>query len=229
MSPTSSPARSEAPDTMSGMARPRVIAHRGASAEAPENTIVAFDLALARGADGIELDLRATGCGALVALHDDEVGGRTLEELDSRLPTLEAVLSRYAGSAELVLELKEPRVERLLRTALEHCGVPPGSVTVQTFDLRVLRRLRLLEPRLRLVLVGPGLPPEDATWLDGTCVNVEAVDGNLVAAAHERGLDLSVWTVNDEQQAAGLAWLGVDAILTDRPTALRRVLGRDAA
>ena len=214
---------------MRAMVRPRVIAHRGASDEAPENTVAAFDLALARGADGIELDLRATGCGALVALHDDEVGGRTLEQLDGQLPTLEAVLSRYAGRTELVLEPKEPRVERLLRTALDRCGVPPGSVTVQTFDLRMLRRLRLLEPRLRLVLVGSALPPRDATWLDGACVKVDRFDESLVAAGHQRGLDLSVWTVNDEQQAARLASLGVDAILTDRPAALRRALESPAA
>jgi glycerophosphoryl diester phosphodiesterase len=229
MEATSSPAPAAPAAIMERMAGPRVIAHRGASAEAPENTIAAFDLALARGADGIELDLRATGCGALVALHDDEVAGRTLEELDGQLPTLEAVLARYAGCTELVLELKEPRVERLLRTALDGCGVPPWSVTVQTFDLRVLRRLRLLEPRLRLVLVGSGLPPDDATWLDGACVKVDDVDGSLVAEAHARGLDLSVWTVNDEEQAARLASLGVDAILTDRPAALRRALESTAA
>ena len=211
------------------MRRPRAIAHRGASTEAPENTIDAFDLALARGADGIELDLRATGCGTLVALHDDELGGRTLEELDGPLPMLEAVLDRYAGHTELVLELKEPRVEHALMEALRRCGTDPGDVVVQTFDLHVLRRLRMLEPRLRLVLVGTELPPADATWLDGACVHVTSVDEGLVEEARERGLDLSVWTVNGESEMARLAALGVDAILTDRPATLRRVLDRAAA
>jgi glycerophosphoryl diester phosphodiesterase len=89
--------------------------------------------------------------------------------------------------------------------------------------------MRMLEPRLRLVLVGTGLPPAEATWLDGACVEASAIDERLVAGARRRGLELSAWTVNREAEMARLAALGVDAILTDDPATLRRVLDRVAA
>src|SRR5579864_3356404 len=101
--------------------RPLIGAHRGASGEAPENTIAAFDLALEQGAELLELDVHRTADGHLVVQHDfslartagrpGQIGECTLEELrqfdvgawrgaawaGQRLPTLEEVLDRYAA------------------------------------------------------------------------------------------------------------------------------------
>ena len=52
---------------------PKIIAHRGANANAPENTMVAFQLAMDQGADGIELDVMLSGDGQVVVIHDDTV------------------------------------------------------------------------------------------------------------------------------------------------------------
>src|SRR3954463_16426091 len=101
-----------------------VIAHRGASAYAPEHTFAAFALAIELGADRLELDVRPLADGTPVVLHDRTLA-RTcgdaravrdllpadLDALDpaTRPPTLAAVLERYAAATRLLVELKEPR------------------------------------------------------------------------------------------------------------------------
>ncbi|MEA2641502.1 MAG: glycerophosphoryl diester phosphodiesterase, partial [Chloroflexota bacterium] len=107
-----------------------ILAHRGASGYAPENTFAAFDVAVSMGADGVETDVQLTGDGALVLLHDDTVDRTTdghgllveltleqVSRLDAghwygelfggeRIPTLEAFLERYVGVLRLDLEIK---------------------------------------------------------------------------------------------------------------------------
>lgn len=116
-----------------------VVAHRGASAEAPENTIEAFDLAVELGADALELDVQCAADGTLVVIHDPTVDRTTVasgrvEELDAEelgrlgVPALEAVLRRYPG-LEITVDVKRPsatsevvaligRLERTERTVL---------------------------------------------------------------------------------------------------------------
>jgi glycerophosphoryl diester phosphodiesterase len=108
----------------------RVIAHRGASRDCPENTLAAFDEALRQGADGIELDVQLSRDGVPVVHHDRTLaraggGRRRVAQLDvaelasldpgsrverrfrgERLPTLEAVLDRFGGRTLLLIEIK---------------------------------------------------------------------------------------------------------------------------
>src|SRR5579859_5877640 len=109
-----------------------VIAHRGASAYAPENTEVAFDQGVALGADALETDVRATRDGVLVLLHDANVDRTTsgngpvaeltwqeVQQLDAgawkaaryagqRVPRLDWFLDRYGAICPLYLEIKAP-------------------------------------------------------------------------------------------------------------------------
>ena len=80
--------------------RPLVIAHRGASAEAVENTLTAFRLAHERGADAVELDVHATADGVPVLLHDDTVDRTTDGSGDVRRLTLEQVREKLQGEVE---------------------------------------------------------------------------------------------------------------------------------
>ena len=117
------------PDSSGGQ-RPWLIAHRGANAEAPENTMAAFDAAMAHGVDGLEFDVQMTGDGVPVIFHDDTLKRMTGErgsvsdyphnavagfETGARysgkwraaaIPDLEAVLAAYADRAVLMIELK---------------------------------------------------------------------------------------------------------------------------
>jgi glycerophosphoryl diester phosphodiesterase len=169
---------------------PRVIAHRGAKHACPENTHVAFERALAEGADGIELDLRLSADGVPVVFHDHtlrklgQAGRRlsalTLAELRGRdfgawfdpafagepIPTLAEVLARYAPRTELCLELKTARdpvrnAELVARTLRAVREAGASeAVRILCFDAGLLRDAHAQAPRLRYVLNALG--PEAA-------------------------------------------------------------------
>lgn len=156
--------------------RPMLVAHRGSSGDAPENTFVAFDLAVTQEADAIELDLRLTRDGVPVAIHDSTlerttngsgpVAGATLAEirgLDAGswfgvrfagqcVPTLEEVLRRYHGRIFLKLELKaspqgdEGLAERVADLLRRYLAL--NEVEVFSFDQALAKRVKAMRPEL---------------------------------------------------------------------------------
>ncbi|WP_369052448.1 glycerophosphodiester phosphodiesterase [Kineococcus terrestris] len=171
-------------------APPLVIAHRGYSAVAPENTLAAFEAALRAGADVVETDLRPAADGQVVLVHDAEVdattdgrgpvGGLTaadLARLDAgswfsgayrgqRLPLLADLLDLLAEhpGARLLLELKEvwtpEQVAAVLRQV--HRARAADRVVLQSFELLTLRRVRDQAPRVRLAVLVDDLPADAA-------------------------------------------------------------------
>jgi glycerophosphoryl diester phosphodiesterase len=226
-------------------ASPQVIAHRGASAYAPEHSFAAYDLALAQGADVLELDVRMTADGELVVLHDAtllrtagerravaRVSAAQLAALDVavRPPTLTAVLDRYATAAGWLVELKDPTpaLERGVATALVARGLQRSAV-VQSFDAAALRRLRRAEPSL---VVSPLLWRVPSTrrlrsiaaYAPSVGVRHGCVDIALVLRAQAQGLVVRAWTANAPREIARLVGLGVDGIVTDVPDRARAVV-----
>jgi glycerophosphoryl diester phosphodiesterase len=220
-------------------ARPQVIAHRGASGYECELTFAAFDLALAQGADALELDVRATADGEPVALHDatllrttgdprriDELAASVVSALEhpARPLALDAVLARYGRSTRYFVDLKDPDPswEGRVLEALDRHGVADRA-TVQSFDLEALDRLHRLAPALPVTAL---YRTADSIGLDVEAIPPiaaavglwhGAVDAPLVARAHRRGLAVQPWTVDDAPEARRLIALGVDAIITNRP------------
>jgi len=149
---------------------PLVVAHGGASAEAPENTIAAFELALDQGADGIQLDVHFSSDDQPVVIHDftlerttDGAGPvhrltvRQLKRLDvgswrgrrwrgQRIQTLQEVLERFRDRTRFWIELKGgpdlyPGMEEAVVSMIETYDVVACSL-VQSFDREVLARIR---------------------------------------------------------------------------------------
>jgi glycerophosphoryl diester phosphodiesterase len=231
-----------------------VVAHRGASAGAPENTLAAYRAALARGAAAAECDVRLSADGAVIVIHDPTldrttdgtgpVAARTLAELRAldagrwkspvfageRIPELGEVLDLVHGRMTLFVDLKdgrdlEARVARVV-------GARTGVVAT-AFDPERLVRIRNLLPQVSTMLLvrrRPDDTPESlvevATAAHAALLGVErdGVDGRLIEAAHGSGLDVFAWTVNDPREARRLAALGVDGIITDRPDAIAAAL-----
>jgi glycerophosphoryl diester phosphodiesterase len=158
----------------SGTAAPAVIAHRGASREAPENTIAAFDLAWKQGADGIEGDFRLTKDGEIVCIHDAstkrttgrdiEVAGATLAELrqleagswkgnqwkDVRIPTVGEVLATVPKGKRAFIEIKcGPGILPVLRRELAASGLQPEQVVIIGFDAEVLAEAKRRLPEMK--------------------------------------------------------------------------------
>jgi glycerophosphoryl diester phosphodiesterase len=224
----------------------RIFGHRGASAHARENTIEAFTLARSQGADGVELDVRMTADGVLVVHHDPELEGagplHLLErsQLPSWLPTLDDVLDAFATYA-LNVEIKslpgEPAhdpAEPLAAAVADRLVGWAGDLVVSSFNEAALDRVRE---------VGPGVPTAQLTlpvwdqteWVERAarrgCVAINphhlSVNAELCAAAHDRGLAVHTWTVDDPERMVWLAGCGVDAVITNLPdVAIAALRGR---
>ncbi len=233
--------------------RPLVIAHRGASASRPENTLSAYALAVEQRSDMIEIDLHRTRDGEIVITHDQDLAGlggdgeiadatfasvRALDAGDGqRVPTLDEVLDVFGSRIPFNLELKRgtrieyPDLEAASIDAVERRGLLDTTLFSSFYD-SVLGRLRSRAPRARIgVLVSPRFP---ARWLErARALEAEAVhlhvllaNADRVAAAHAEGLAVHVYTVDDPDRMRRQLDLGVEGIFTNHPDRLRDLLER---
>ncbi|HOY57062.1 MAG TPA: glycerophosphodiester phosphodiesterase family protein [Verrucomicrobiota bacterium] len=265
---------SDAPPASSPAARliaqpgPLVIAHRGFSQQAPENTLPAFRLALAARADLIELDYYHAQDGVPVVIHDGTLdrttdatnrwGGkgiavtsRNASELTSldagrwfspayagtRLPTLvESIETIQAGGVTLI-ERKGGDAPALARLLRERGWI--NDLVVQSFDWGFVRDARRAAPDLVLGALGPPssrngrkladqekvLGPEFIADIEQLGAQLvvwnRQVTADAIAHAHQRGLRVWVYTINDPNEAAQIVRLGVDGIITDNPAVIR--------
>jgi len=223
-----------------------IIAHRGASAYAAENTLAAHDLALEQGADVIELDIRATADGALVLNHDETLlrttgDPRRVDELTaadiaaipslSRPVALDDLLGRYGRRARYLLDLKDPAPawERSVLAAVERHGLRDRAV-VQSFDRGSLRRLRDACDWVALNALYRRAEDhrEDLAGVASYATSVGAwhdrIDSAFVADARMEGLVVRTWTVDDPDHVSRALALGVVGIITNTPDVARRVV-----
>lgn len=214
-----------------------VIAHRGASADERENTLPAFERAIAVGSDYVELDVQASADGALVVFHDLELDRltplsgplrrRTLAELrEVGIPTLADVVELTRGRVGLMVELKSPyryRRHDLVARTVDLLG--PEDV-VLSFQRRALLEALRLRPGLRVLQhVGYGVSIRAAAryaWAVG--FHDPRVTRRGLARARALGVETTVYTVNDAARMRELAALGVSGIFSDRPALLRGAL-----
>lgn len=233
----------------------KIWAHRGASVDAPENTLAAFRAAVEQDADGVELDVQLTADGHVVVCHDETLDrttdgtgplkDRTLAELQAldagageRVPTLAQVLELLAPTRlEINVELKNsvepyPGLQAATLAVVRHAGMA-DRVWYSSFAHETLPPLRALEPTARLGLLvsraRSGKVAAAATAMGAAAVHPRG-DRLLIpgwaAAVRRAGLALHVWTVDSPLLARRAAALGVDAVITNRPGELRAALGR---
>ncbi|HLM92292.1 MAG TPA: glycerophosphodiester phosphodiesterase [Gaiellaceae bacterium] len=194
--------------------RPLVLAHRGACWEIPENTLEAFELAIAEEADYIEFDVRARN-GELVICHDPGP--------PEGVPTLDEVLAALTGRVGLCVEVKEEETTDAVLDALERHGVDPEQLIVVSFQVGAVRRVADRRQEIRCILHTDD--PVEAAGCWGIGLEEPATAGRI-EAAQGVGLATTVFTVNDPARMLELAALGVTGIFTDRPALARRTLAR---
>ena len=188
-----------------------VIAHRGASAELPENTLPAFERAIELGADFVELDVHADAEGRLVVAH-----GRPRPGGD--YPTLEEALELMHGRIGVMVELKTPARYRSTDIVARTVRLLSADDVLVCFQRPALEEARALGRGLRTVQhVGYGVSIRAAreAWAAG--FSNSRVTRRGVAAALRLGLVPLVYTVNDEARMRELAAAGVAGLFTDRP------------
>ena len=230
-----------------------VFSHRGRAGipgRARDNTLEAFAQALATGADGVELDIRATADGVPVVHHDAEVEGLgplhllRSGQLPEWLPTLEAALAVCAGAAVDVEVKSSPAeaghdpaetVSRVAAELLAGClGTPggPRRALVTSFWPAALQAVAEARPELaRGLLVAPGLDAgallDAAAGLGCRALLPFGPGGpELVDLVHGQGLAVVCWGVDTEADLAAAGIAGSDGVITDEPRRALRVLGR---
>jgi glycerophosphoryl diester phosphodiesterase len=223
---------------------PAVIAHRGASRAAPENTLEAFRLARRLGADAVELDVRRTADGEPAVHHDAHLpDGRALHtvassDLPPHVPLLPEALDACGGlwvNVELKNWPDDPDFDPDLGLAdlvvdLVLARADEGRVLVSCFHLPTLDRVRALAGgRLRTAWLVVGV--DDQTVPAVVAHGHQALhpwfgvlEEARVAEARRAGLDVNPWTCDDPDAMRRLAGWGVTGICTNVPDVARRAL-----
>jgi glycerophosphoryl diester phosphodiesterase len=223
----------------------RVLAHRGAAHEAPENTIAAFLDARRLGADGVELDVRLSGDGAFVVHHDAAIHGIgpisecNVVDLPASVPLLSAALEACEGlvvNVEIKNHPDEPGfdptravathvVEEILALDLE------AEILISSFDLACVHAAKSAGPGLGVGLltgigadVGRALEQAVDAGFDALHPFVLDVTEEFVRAAHGAGIAVNTWTVDAEADLVRMRDFGVDAVITDDVALARRVV-----
>jgi glycerophosphoryl diester phosphodiesterase len=233
---------------------PLAFAHRGGAGDWPENTMPAFEAAVALGYRYVETDVHVTSDGVLLAFHDDQLDrvtdrtGAISEQpwsvvrearVDGRepIPLLEDLLGTWPDLRVNIDPKHDGCVDALVDVIRRTGSI--DRVCIGSFSDRRLATLRgrlgtglctSLGPRGLARLRGASYRLPTGSSAAG-CAQVPRevkghilVDERFVTTAHEQGLQVHVWTIDDPTAMAELLDLGVDGIMTDRPAVLRDVL-----
>lgn len=221
---------------------PLALAHRGDWSGAPENTLAAFAAAERAGADLVELDIRLTADGELVVVHDptlERVWGlpqavaettladvRALRSGEHGVPTLAEALDAVSIGVMVdytTADVVEPALAAIRAAgALDRCLFSGGNVGGH-------RRIRELEPDARIALTWTREERPPAQLLDDLRLEFfnppyQLVEPGVVEEMHERGLEVSTWTVDDPAEMRRVIDAGVDAVITNRIVKLLELL-----
>jgi glycerophosphoryl diester phosphodiesterase len=216
------------------------IGHRGARAYEPENTLRSFKKALEIGVNAIELDVRRTKDNQLVVIHDADVkrttNGKgivselTLDEIKEfstaegeKIPTLEEALNFLDSKVKILIELKEEGVEEQVLAAIREKGLQ-RKIIIVSFHEEALRKIREAEKEVEtgLIYVKHKNPLKTALELKANYLLplYRFTHTANVQKAHENGLKVIVWTINNPEEVAEYIKKGVDGIASDKPDIL---------
>ena len=237
---------------------PTVMAHRGLSADAPENTLYAFSDAISVGADFIELDVQQTRDGVLVVMHDSNLKRTTgvnkdiwdvdyadIQNLDAgswfdpayanaRIPTLEETLQFVDKRVKLNIEIKPTKhgsdtLEQDVAELITWYQYTDACY-VTSFSYGSLKKVKEANPEIRTGYLMSVAYGQfySLKYADAFSLNKVFVTSQVVNAAHQQGKQIFAWTVNSMSEVRSLCNLHVDSIITDDPVMVQNVISRDS-
>lgn len=229
-----------------------VLAHRGAAAVRPENTLASFDKACEDLADYVELDVQETADGHVVVMHDSDymkiagnpmkVWDAKLEQLnqidigtrfspaysDQRTPLLKEALRLCKGRAKVDIELKyyghnQRLVERVIQIVEEE-GMQ-DQVILMSLHLPFVEDLKRSRPKWTVgLLAAVAVGDLSKVPADFLALNTRSISSALVDRAHRREKMVYVWTIDHPVLMSYYLGMGVDGIITNRPGTARQVI-----
>ena len=216
----------------------KIIAHRGASAYEPENTLRAIARAIGFGADMAEVDAHSTKDDQLVVIHDAKVDRTTngkgvvtemplqeIRKLDAgrgeKVPTLQEVLRLSRNKIGVMIEVKGVGIESLLVDLLQAENAIK-QVIVTSFKTDAIRKVKELDSRIqtgRIFSREIRNVARKAMDLRASCMvpQYELITSKIVEELHAHRLSVFTWTVDSRYEAERLVELGVDGIITNKP------------
>ena len=230
-----------------------VIAHRGASRAAPENTLSAMKQAIEFGADYAECDVFQIKDGEIVLFHDEEMERTTgqagmiwdytlaeLKELEvgswfkeefrgEPIPTLRQVIQLCKGKIKLNIEVKlsgkDPEIAQKVVDIVRSENLEKECM-ITSFEKPVIEKVKQIAPDLVTGFIfDEEYPPDifEGNW-EYVCCKRNIVDEVFVNEAKQKGKKIFVWTVNYPAEMKKLIGLGVDGIITDVPDVLKEIM-----
>lgn len=235
------------------MSQTAVIAHRGSSGTAPENTLAAFKFAIESGADFIELDVHLSKDGELIVMHDESVNRTTngkgkikelsldqIKKLDAGkwfddsftgmvVPTLDEVFRLPDEKIKFLIEIKGtpkkyPGIEKKVADKIARYRVKNRCI-LQSFNLEFLKNFHTIDSTFQLhyLVVGKVFPENIPGYIRAVNPNFHFVTAKKISKLHKANRTIFVWTVNDERKMKKLLELGVDGIITNFPGKLKAI------
>lgn len=230
-----------------------IAAHRGYSAEAPENTIPAFEAAIDHYADYVELDVQETRDGVIIVMHDSDfrrvaginkrvwkvdyeevktydVGSWFSQEFaGTTIPTLEEVMIMAKGKLKLNIEIKlnghEQHLEESVAELIEKYEMEDECV-VTSFQSKALKNIKKYNENIKtgyILAVAYG-NFSGVRFADALSINYSFASQALINNLHSSGKEVYVWTVNTPEAINEMIERGADMIITDDPVLARETL-----
>ena len=224
---------------------PLVVAHRGASKIAPENTLKAFQKAIELKADFIEFDVQQSKDHELVITHDEDltrltgyrktVESLTLKELKKlnfgegeKIPTFEELIKLVKGKIGLNCEIKVPNIAEIVINLIRvNCII--DSTIISSFLHEELLKIKKVDPKIKIAALVPTSGVKELNWEEKRrmidfCIEndfyainplVMMVDQEFVNYAHDHNIKIYPWTVDVKITIKKLLKYGVDGIITN--------------
>lgn len=224
-----------------------IFAHRGASVDAPENTLKAFELAIEQGADGIEFDLiqvanefyvfhdrwlhRTTDGNGLIQSRTQSYLSSLNAGLGQRIPTLYEALSCINGRCMVNIELKSITDVAIFCDKLLQCSshFDLSQLIVSSFNHPYLIELKSYLPALKIAFVMANYPidglkeyAQAQAW--SVHQDIQMLDEGFIADAHQLGLKVFIYTVDEILDWKTLQALNIDGVFTNTPSSCKRIL-----
>ena len=225
-----------------------LIAHRGASKIAPENTLKAFQKAIDLKADYVEFDVHASKDGEIVIMHDENTSRTTghkgsisdmtlkeLKELDcgegEQIPTLRELINIAKGKIGLQLEIKAKGLAEKIVAQLREADLIESTI-ISAFDHEELLEVQKIEPKLRLSALVLGIKKNKTLReaIENKFFAVHPlykfVNEKFLENAHQNNIKINAWTVDSKVRMRKLIEMGIDGIITNDIVVANEILNR---
>jgi len=235
--------------------KPLIIAHRGGSAYESENTLKAFRKAIKLKVDFIEFDARLTKDKKLIVFHDKKVDRltdgkgyvknlyfrdiRKLRVNGEKIPTPEEAVKLIGNKVGIIIELKDKGCEKKIVNLIKENNLK--NVIIISFNKSIIRTIKKLDNNLRTGLIFSMYPfnhhrirrvlydPVKSTFrvgADEIFYYYRYVTRKLIKMAHDNGLRVNIWTVDNIKTMKKFIEMGVDGIATNRPGLLKKLISK---